>query len=332
MEQLSHSDSFEGLPVSDNWLDLLGPKARREELASLTAEREGALAEARWAPLRELLARLSDIKASSVDIDRASISIGQPIDLNEEQSQRLRAALEELRPWKKGPFSLFGIDIDAEWRSDLKWNRLADAVGSLEGQLVADIGCHNGYFMYRMLAHGARAVVGFEPYARLRFVFDLLQGFHRFEPLHFSLLGVEHFDLCEESFDTIFCLGILYHHTDPVGLLRKLRRALRPGARLFVDCQGIPGTESLALVPEGRYAGASGIWFLPTLSALRSWAKRSGFSRIETIFSEPLSVVEQRPTAWAAVDSLEHFLDPTDSSRTIEGYPAPWRHYVLLKA
>ena len=31
------------------------------------------------------------------------------------------------------------------------------------------------------------------------------------------------------------------------------------------------------------------------------------------------------------IDSLSDFLDPTDSTRTIEGHPAPWRYYVVAE-
>ena len=34
--------------------------------------------------------------------------------------ERSRELLLRLSPWRKGPFSLGGVDIDAEWRSDLK--------------------------------------------------------------------------------------------------------------------------------------------------------------------------------------------------------------------
>jgi tRNA (mo5U34)-methyltransferase len=66
--------------------------------------------------------------------------------------------LEALRPWKKGPLSLFGVGIDTEWRSDWKWARLAPELDPLAGKVVADVGCANGYFMYRMLAENPKLV------------------------------------------------------------------------------------------------------------------------------------------------------------------------------
>jgi len=41
------------------------------------------------------------------------------------------------------------------------------------------------------------------------------------------------------------------------------------------------------------------------------------------------STEEQRATAWMTYESLSDFLDPVDSARTIEGYPAPERAVVI---
>ena len=44
----------------------------------------------------------------------------------------------------------FGVDIDGEWRSERKWRRLESHLPELHGKVVADIGCNNGYYMFRM--------------------------------------------------------------------------------------------------------------------------------------------------------------------------------------
>ncbi|MBP8127345.1 MAG: DUF1698 domain-containing protein, partial [Aeromonadaceae bacterium] len=38
---------------------------------------------------------------------------------------------------------------------------------------------------------------------------------------------------------------------------------------------------------------------------------------------------EQRKTAWMRNDSLAEFLDPSDSTLTIEGHPAPKRAVLI---
>ena len=244
---------------------------------------------------------------------------------------QLRTAVQHLMPWKKGPFCLPGVDIDAEWRSDIKWDRVKDRA-TFAKKVVADIGSHNGYFMFAASHLEPSLMIGLEPAVRPLVQFGLLQQMGRVPHIHTEPVGVEDIDeLFADFFDTVLCMGILYHQTDPVRTLRKIHGSLRRGGELIVDCQGIAGREPHALVPEGRYCGASGIWWLPTTTALLSWVRRAGFRDAEIFFSEPLSQIEQRATAWAPIKSLADFLNPEDKTQTIEGYPAPWRHYLRAR-
>jgi tRNA (mo5U34)-methyltransferase len=313
------------------WWPLIKDPAARKELHRLREETRPRLMETRWEAERTAVASVRDLRVRGWRGDQALVQIGEAADLNEEQHARLHTALKAFIPWKKGPFALAGHDIDAEWRSDWKWDRFWPYIRSLKGEVVADIGCNNGYYMYRMLAAGAKQVVGFEPMARHALNFELLQNLHPTPALDFEMLGVEHVDLFSGVFDTIFCLGILYHHTDPVDLLRKMAKALRYRGRLFIDCQGIPGDDPVALTPAGRYAGAGGIWFLPTRSCLENWIRRAGYTRITWIHAAALSTAEQRTTEWAPFKSLPEFLDLSDPSKTIEGYAAPERFYLMVQ-
>jgi tRNA (mo5U34)-methyltransferase len=238
-------------------------------------------------------------------------------------------------PWKKGPFQIFGHKIDTEWRSDLKWDRLTPYMDDLKNQTVCDIGAHNGYYMFRMAAQNPDLVIGLEPYVKHNILFRALKAFGgaKTKNLFMTPLGVEHTHLFGPVFDTVFCLGILYHHRDPVGLLGRIKKSLKPQGTLFIDCQGIPGTDPLCLIPQGRYAKARGVWFLPTLEALKIWVRRSGFRTVELCYSGALTPEEQRSylTPWAPIPSLQEFLDPDDPTRTVEGYPAPWRFYLKVQ-
>ncbi len=315
--------------VSADWLQ--NYKADLD-LPSIEAERARAVSRAMPSglppQLRGLLANPPAITASELVFDQAVVRIGRKEDASAADLAELRRRLESIMPWKKGPFDFFGIEIDAEWRSDIKWQRFQPYISSLSKKKVADIGCHNGYFMFRMLAQDPDLVVGFEPVLRHALTFQFIQNYARQERLVFELLGVEAMDLFQGFFDTVFCLGILYHHRDPVGLLQKIKTSMSLGSELFVDCQAIPGAEDLALMPRGRYAGASGVWWLPTTACLETWLRRAGFAEIEIFYAEPLTSEEQRPTNWAPIRSLDDFLDPSDPSKTIEGYPAPWRIYA----
>ena len=302
-----------------------------QDILKAKKQAEQSLKDPKMAPFLQAIENLPQFKSERCEIDQNEVEVGGVGELKSDEKDLFDRALKAFVPWKKGPFKLFGTSIDSEWRSDLKWERLKGHFSSLEGKRVADIGCHNGYFMFRMAAQNPELVIGFEPYAKHLINFQLIQQYAQVPNLAFELLGVEHIHLYPSFFDTVFCLGILYHHTDPVGLLRKIYRSLKPGGELIIDCQGIPGEDPHALVPSGRYARARGIWFLPTLSCLKNWLKRAQFRDIQCFYGQPLSTEEQRSSEWAPIDSLKEFLDPHDPSKTVEGYPAPWRFYVKVK-
>lgn len=312
-----------------DYLDQIEDLDKRKAIADLRQESQAKLYADSVLPYRQAAAAIQRFHPVDSDFGDAVIKIGQSADLDSSEPGRLASTLRTFCPWKKGPFEILGQPIDSEWRSDLKWERLLPHISPLAGRTVADIGCHNGYFMFRMLAQEPQRVIGFEPVPKHFWAFQMLQNLIRGDRLHFELLGVEHIHLYARFFDSIFCLGILYHHTDPIGLLRKMHQALAPGGELVVDCQGIPGEMPVALTPKKRYAKAKGIWFLPTQTCLEHWIRRAGFQNIRMVFAAPLSVTEQRRTAWANIDSLAEFLNPEDDTQTIEGYPAPWRFYAI---
>ena len=243
----------------------------------------------------------------------------------------LEATLRGLGPWRKGPFEVCGIPIDAEWRSDWKWERIAPHLVPLGDKRVADIGCNNGYYMFRMAAEHPREVIGFEPVERHWQTFSLLNRMAGATCLTFERRGWEALGDYPAAFDVVLCLGILYHHTDPSAILRRCHSALVSGGQLVIDCQGIPGDEPVALTPRGRYAGASGVWHVPTASCLEHWLARANFRAIEWIHNAPLSPDEQRATLWAPGKSLVDFLDSQDPTRTVEGYAAPRRFYLKAR-
>ena len=91
--------------------------------------------------------------ASQTDLHTDIVSIGQTDDIPSEKIQILEEKLKNLSPWRKGPFNIFSIFIDTEWRSDWKWSRIAPHI-NLKDKLVLDIGCGNGYYALRMQGMG----------------------------------------------------------------------------------------------------------------------------------------------------------------------------------
>ncbi len=297
-------------------------------IRALRTERQAKFADPRYQAMLNALSSLPEIKISKFSADADTVSIGAAKDLNVETKTLITQAIEAFIPWRKGPFDIFGEVINAEWRSELKWKRVLPHLLPLKGRKVCDIGCNNGYFMYRMLPLMPELVVGLEPESRHVLNFNFLQKYARAEPLYFEPLGIEHLDLYPGFFDTVFCMGILYHHTDPIGLLKKIFGAMAKGGQLIVECQGIPGEEPVALMPENRYAKARGFWWLPTRTCLEHWMQRSGFTKVKCFEDLALTGEEQRRSSHAPIDSLDNFLDKDDPSKTVEGYPAPRRFYL----
>lgn len=282
--------------------------------------------------IMDMLEKLPEIQVSHKDFSTSTVSIGSSEDLQEGQLQVVEEALEQLIPWRKGPFNLFGIDLDAEWRSDKKWDRFAGKIGNLKNKKVLDIGCNNGYFMFKMLEEDPELVLGIDPVVPVESQFRLLNHFLKDDRLKFELFGVEHLEHFKEFFDTIFCMGIVYHHRHPIQQLIDIREALVSKGEMILETIGIPGEESYALFPEDRYAKMKNVWFIPTLSCFINWAKKAKFIDVEVISSTVLTPEEQRNTKWCPdpFQTLEDFLDPNDPTKTIEGHPAPMR--FLIKA
>ncbi|MDE3269775.1 MAG: tRNA 5-methoxyuridine(34)/uridine 5-oxyacetic acid(34) synthase CmoB [Pseudomonadota bacterium] len=257
------------------------------------------------------------------------VKIGTAASVNAAERDELRQRCEFLKPWKKGQFEIFGLAIDGEWRSDWKFARMSPHL-QVAGKRVADIGCHNGYYMLRLLADKPEFVVGFEPNLRCYFTFHFLQQYIQAANLYFEPFGVEHLRHYQAYFDVVLCWGILYHQLDPVSVLRTIHHSLVRGGKVIIDCQGIAGEGEFLLLPRKTYAGATGTWYLPTRAALMNWLQRTNFRNINIFYDAPLSPAEQRATSWSPIASLQDFLN-ADGKTTIEGYPAPRRFYVVAQ-
>ncbi len=314
-----------------DWLSYL-PSADGARIGELLAAKAAWVGQEKKGFLRyrKPLAAVAHLRAAHCDCSGDVVTIGEAGEIGADERAVLLQTLRAFMPWRKGPFSVFGIDIDAEWRSERKWRRLLPELPELQGAVVADIGSNNGYYMFRMAAHQPAFVLGFEPFVQHYYAFRLLNGFAGLERLRTELLGMEDLGLFQACFDVIFCLGVLYHRPSPLTALSDLARALKPGGTLLLESQAIPGEEPLALFPEKTYAKVPGTWFVPTASCLHNWLVRTGFRQVRLFCRHPMSGEEQRRTDWMRFESYQDFIDKQDPSRTIEGYPAPWR--VFFKA
>ena len=250
-------------------------------------------------------------------------------DLSDRQRQGIEKLLRNLMPWRKGPYSLYGTEIDTEWRSDWKWQRVAPHISSLAGRTVLDVGCGSGYHMWRMVGAGAHLVVGIDPMQLFLCQFEAVRkllGDDR--RAHLLPLGIEQLPTLQ-TFDTVFSMGVLYHRRSPLDHLLQLKNQLVSGGELVLETLVIEGDERDVLVPGERYAQMRNVYFIPSALALKSWLEKCGFVDVKIVDYAITSTDEQRRTSWMTSESLADFLDPQDASKTVEGYPAPLRAVLV---
>jgi len=262
-------------------------------------------------------------------LDADAVQIGLSDDLSEAAGMQLEHQLKALHPWRKGPYNLFGINIDTEWRSDWKWNRLKNHISPLNHRMVLDVGCGNGYHCWRMLGAGAKMVIGIDPLLLNVMQFQLVRKLHGEAPLYVLPLGIEELPYGLNAFDTVFSMGVLYHRRSPIDHLLELRDCLQPVGELVLETLVIDGRLGEVLLPEGRYASMRNVWFLPSCETLTSWRKRCGFKNIRLVDVTTTSTEEQRSTEWMQFNSLKDFLSAENPQLTCEGLPAPKRAIII---
>ena len=324
---LQQKNSLQEKTPLQQWVQLLPEQIAR----GLSQQRWGDLPQ--W---QQVLADLPALTPSTIDF-RDGVTIGSPEDASDAQRDALRTVLMGLHPWRKGPYDVFGLNVDTEWRSDWKWDRLLPHIRPLDNHLVLDVGCGNGYHCWRMYGAGARRVIGIDPSPRFVHQFYAIKSYavknnnatNQELPVDVLPLGIEDVPPDLAAFDTVFSMGVLYHRRSPLDHLRELKACLKPGGQLVLETLITEGEPGHTLVPEGRYAKMRNVWFLPSAPTLVSWLRKTGFKNVRGADIAVTTIDEQRATEWMSFESLADFLDPNDPSRTLEGHPAPQRAIIL---
>lgn len=185
---------------------------------------------------------------------------------------------------------------------------------SFEGVSVLDIGTFDGFYAFLAEARGAERVVAvdneqYTEWVRARWGVEL-QGAEGFSAIH-ELLGsrVEYrkldaldLDRLQETFDFIFCCGILHRVEAPVHLVRGLRRRLAERGRVLLETHGVfedpaDGGPVHRYGPGEVYPDDDYIYFGFTAGGLQMLAGRSGFARFELV-DAPLIDGHPRNIGW----------------------------------
>ena len=300
----------EASPVASGCIDVLR-SARHGDLPRWTAA----------------LAQLPKLPPSRVSFGATvSASLGSEGEGIEPRQQRdLEQALRGLTPWRKGPFDLFGVFVDAEWRSHLKWARVAPHL-ELAGCRVLDVGCGNGYYGWRMVEAGAASVIGVDPsllctLQNAAIGAYLGHGRNLVLPLPLEGLAVQ------QPFDVVFSMGVVYHCRDPAAHVRALARHTHAQSTVVLESLVVDG----AALKPGRYAAMRNVHVVPNAALLRDWLADAGFRHAELVDVSATTPAEQRTTAWMPYHSLADALDPANPEHTVEGYPAPRRAVMIAR-
>ena len=280
---------------------------------------------AKWSKIVDLL---PDLSADSIELNEG-VKSHRIEALSDGEQQRIIHHLKQLMPWRKGPYHLFGIHVDCEWRSDFKWDRVLPHLAPLQNRVILDVGCGSGYHMWRMLGEGAKMVVGIDPtqlfLCQFEAVRKLLNNDRR---ANLIPLGIEQMQPLA-AFDTVFSMGVLYHRKSPLDHLTQLKNQLKTGGELVLETLVVDGDVNTVLVPAERYAKMKNVYFIPSVAALINWLEKANFRNVRCVDVATTTLEEQRKTDWLENESLIDFLDPTDHRKTVEGYPAPKRAVIL---
>ncbi|OIQ26706.1 tRNA 5-methoxyuridine(34)/uridine 5-oxyacetic acid(34) synthase CmoB [uncultured Vibrio sp.] len=276
------------------------------------------------------LKKIQSGKPDTIDL-KESVSLSNSTPLSSGETKKLENLLKTFHPWRKGPYTVHDIHIDTEWRSDWKWDRVLPHISPLKNRNVLDVGCGNGYHMWRMLGEQARLCIGIDPSHLFLVQFEAIRKLMGDDQrTHLLPLGIEQMPKLE-AFDTVFSMGVLYHRRSPLDHLIQLKDQLVSGGELVLETLVIEGDANTVLVPVDRYAQMRNVYFFPSALALKVWLEQVGFEDVRIVDENTTTTGEQRTTEWMTHNSLPDYLDPNDPSKTREGHPAPRRAILVAK-
>jgi len=281
---------------------------------------------------KQVVESLPGIVPSKIDLKRNHVLVGDESDISPDEKKDLCEKLMQLSPWRKGPFNLFGVEIDAEWQSWMKWDRLLPHLPELFGRRILDIGSSNGYYMFRMAAENPLFVLGLEPQSYFYYQYLAIQKYLQQENVFCLPIPHDQLPGMERYFDLVLCMGVLYHRKSPIDMLKSIHDSLKKGGQIVLENLVLDSKKNLCLFPRDRYGKMRNVFFIPDLLTMESWLARAGFTDIRCVDVEKTSQEEQRKTDWIQTESLKDFLDPKDPDKTIEGYPAPVRAIFMARA
>ena len=258
------------LRISENWVELLN--SYNENPYGIKKDRRID----NWSKIITSLPKLQDTK---VDFNKEVLISG---NWKEQKRKKAKELLLELIPWRKGPFEIGDISIDAEWRSNLKWERFLELNIELSGKTILDVGSGNGYYGFRMLGQGADSVVCLEPNLSHLTQFNAINNFDQSEQIRMIPERIEELSFADKCFDLVFSMGVLYHNREPNLHLKLLASHLKEGGAIVLETLIVPEKYGEALIPDTTYANMRNVRVIHTELGLKKIINSSGLKIIES--------------------------------------------------
>ena len=279
---------------------------------------------------KNILTKLPDIRTNYLDFSKECIQIGNPKEINLSQLKILEKGLLNLRPWRKGPFNIFGLEIDSEWRSEKKWQRVEDYLPKIKGMRIGDIGCSNGYYSYKLLKLEPELIVGMDK-TSLFIIQFLATKFYTKQIQELIILpcSAEEFNPEFIDFDLLLSMGILYHAKNPSNHLASLQRLVKKNGYIILETIISNLKQNINIEKNQTYAGMSNIGTIFTKDNIIKLLNVSGFKNVQVINDSFTDRSEQRTTRWMQGKSLSDFI--LSNGDTIEGYPPVCRTIFIAQ-
>jgi tRNA (mo5U34)-methyltransferase len=211
-----------------------------------------------------------------------------------------RAVLDQVPYW----FHTFALNRDEGiytpgYARDHRY-RLPAIPASFAGRRVLDVGTFDGFYAFLAEARGAERVVAVDneqyvEWVRARWGVELDggEGFEAIQRLlgsavEYQRLDALDLDRLDETFDFIFCFGILHRVEAPRRLLEVLGRRLAADGRVLIETHGVfadpeDGEPVRRYGPGEVYARDEYVYWGFTPGGIEALGRECGFARFELL-------------------------------------------------
>lgn len=254
--------------------------------------------------------------------------------------EEARRQILEIDDWRH-PYDLDGVQVRLaqpwyrawhHWRLGVDLAHIEAIVGDLAGKRVLDCACNDGYYGFQYAGKGA-SVVGIDARDDAIARAGLIKDYFNYRDTQHLRADLETLDCSRwisDPFDVTLFYGILYHLSDPIGILRNLGAVTKKviAVQTFVHGQDL---EPILRLQDERIElpgmGTRAIACTPSQAAVVKMLDHAGFDMVLRVSPHPYkgSMAPGSGPAWhwaffyaikgmpSELDRIKHVLQVTDS-------------------